>query len=118
MNVASKLQQHLGEVGISSITRQELAHLVNTSASKVTDDIAIERFLKAFRPLDYGIREAIIAGELSSKLTRSSYGNNCGVYDMQQAATAIAQGLTLLTVEEGNYTGISNLRISNWLLND
>ena len=57
---------------------------------------------------------AVIAGDLLALLERR--GQPIGLADVLIAATAVANGLTIVTANTRHYSRIPNLKVENWLV--
>ena len=80
---------------ICSIVRGELFYGAYKSQRQVNSLQVIENFLAGYPNLDFDIVAARIQGEIRADLERK--GTPIGPYDMQIAAIALANNLTLVT---------------------
>ncbi|MGZ5440093.1 MAG: PIN domain-containing protein, partial [Candidatus Aminicenantales bacterium] len=62
---------------------------------------------------DVGLDEALLAGELLAGLSLT--GQNIDVEDVLIAATALTQGLTVVTNNVRHFERIPGLRVEDWL---
>ena len=112
--VLSALQKtDIGEVCISSITLAELEYGVAKSNHKEQNQIAIAKFLAPIEILDFNEQAAQIFGTVRAILEKK--GKVIGPFDLQIAAHALAENLTLITNNEKEFSRVPNLKIKNWL---
>ena len=69
-------------------------------------------FFKQFQSLPFNDEAALIFGEIRADL--ASKGTPIGGYDMQIAAIALANDLTLITHNTKEFSRINNLKIEDW----
>ena len=112
--VLSALQKtDIGEVCISSITLAELEYGVAKSNHKEQNQIALAKFLAPIEILDFNEQAAQIFGTVRAILEKK--GKVIGPFDLQIAAHALAENLTLITNNEKEFSRVPNLKIKNWL---
>ena len=71
-----------------------------------------KNFLAAFHSLPFDDHAALIFGQIRAKLQRQ--GQPIGPYDLQIAAIALANDLTLVTHNTDEFSRIDGLRLSDW----
>lgn len=69
-------------------------------------------FLNQFKSLPFDDNAALRFGEIRAEL--ASKGTPIGPYDLQIAAIALANNLTLVTHNTKEFNRISNLKIEGW----
>lgn len=111
--VLETLKQHKPEeISISAITAFELMYGAYKSAMVDRNLEALDLFLNPFSIIDYSLADAIISGEIRSKLER--HGKDIGPYDLLIAAQAINNDLTLVTNNVKEFSRVENLKHENW----
>ncbi|GAB4058462.1 type II toxin-antitoxin system toxin VapC [Uliginosibacterium sediminicola] len=100
------------DIAISSIVAGELYYGTAKSGSK-KNFFALEAFLNEFEILPFERIEAIRTGELRAFLAQK--GSPIGPYDVQIAAHALTQELTLVTNNEREFRRVPGLKIENWI---
>ncbi len=103
----------IGQIGISSITVSELHYGVSKSKSKKENLKRLDEFLTPFQILPYDENASKIYGEIRSHLERE--GNIIGPLDLQIAAHALSQKLTLVTNNEKEFERVPSLKVENWV---
>jgi len=69
-------------------------------------------FLAAFHSLPFDDKSALFFGKIRADLQRQ--GQPIGPYDLQIAAIAMANDLTLVTHNTREYSRIDGLRLADW----
>ncbi len=72
----------------------------------------LKEFLSSVAVLDFGAAEAQQAVGLSAYL--QSAGESLALLDLQQASTALAHQLTLVTDRVATFTSVPNLDVERW----
>jgi tRNA(fMet)-specific endonuclease VapC len=100
------------EVGISVVTLAELRYGADCSAQADANHQAIDDFTSgvAVLGLDPGVARTF--GEIKAQLRRQ--GNLIEDFDLLLAATALANGLTLITNNVAHFGRISGLSLESW----
>lgn len=112
--VLSALQKtDIGEVCISSITLAELEYGVAKSSHIEKNQMALAKFLAPIDILDFNDQAARVFGTVRATLEKK--GKVIGPFDLQIAAHALAENLTLITNNEKEFSRVPNLKIKNWL---
>jgi len=70
------------------------------------------QFFSQFTSLPFDDKSALMAGEIRAKL--ASTGKIIGAYDIQIAAIALANELTLVTHNTREFSRIRDLRLADW----
>jgi tRNA(fMet)-specific endonuclease VapC len=97
---------------LSAVVKAELYYGGCKSQRRHATLKTLEDFFARFISLPFDDRAAAVFGEIRAKL--SGKGTPIGPYDMQIAATAIANDLTLVTHNVKEFTRIDRLRIEDW----
>lgn len=103
----------VGQVCISAITLAELEYGVAKSQHKEKNQIALAKFLVPIEILDFNDCAARMFGEIRADL--EVRGKVIGPFDLQIAAHALAENLTLITNNQKEFSRVSDLKIKNWL---
>jgi tRNA(fMet)-specific endonuclease VapC len=97
---------------ICSIVRAELFYGAYKSQRQISSLQVIENFLAGYPNLDFDIGAARMHGEIRADLERK--GTPIGPYDMQIAAIALANNITLVTHNTAEFSRIPNLALVDW----
>lgn len=101
------------ELYIASITLAEIEFgLANNPRNAIKTMPVIMRLLEATEMIDFGYREAIVAGHIRYDLKIS--GLMIGKYDILIAATALVHDLILVTSNVDEFSRIKGLKYENW----
>ncbi len=106
-------KKSIGEICISSITLAELEYGVEKSSQKVNNQLALARFLAPIEILDFNDFAAKEFGIIRAYL--ENIGKTIGPFDLQIAAHALAENLTLITNNVKEFSRVPNLKIENWV---
>lgn len=71
-----------------------------------------QEFLKQFISLPFGDETAILFGKIRAQLARA--GTPIGAYDLQIAAIALVNDLTLVTHNTREFERVEGLQIEDW----
>jgi tRNA(fMet)-specific endonuclease VapC len=74
---------------------------------------ALEKFLRPMTILDFTPEDAKQAARIRADLKQK--GTPIGAYDLQIAATALANGLTVVTNNTDEFQRVVGLRLENWV---
>lgn len=105
-------QEHIGQIGVSSITAAELAYGVEKSGSE-KNRLALEKFLAPLEILAFDADAFRHYGRLRADLERR--GQPIGAMDMLIAAHALALGCTLVSNNTREYERVLGLYLENWV---
>ena len=97
---------------IGAVVLAELFYGAYKSQRRAASLLAIETFLAGYPDLDFDSTAAQIQGEIRAELERQ--GKPIGAYDLQIAAIAIANQLTLVTHNTREFSRVPNLLIEDW----
>ncbi|MEK7668293.1 MAG: type II toxin-antitoxin system VapC family toxin [Gemmatimonadota bacterium] len=108
------LLESLGEesVAVAAITASELlhgCHRVSDPGVRARRAAFVDALLDAIRVLPFGLPEARRHAELWAGLART--GSAIGPHDMLIAATALAQGHALVTMNQREFSRVPGLRL-------
>jgi len=111
--VFSKVMLHFGNLHISAITAGELltwGNRANAAKSRLADT---RDFLSAVatQNIDLAIAERFAL----LRAAQLDHGRTIGPFDLLKAAVALELGLTLVTHNTRDYSGIAGLQIEDWL---
>ncbi|HPY40997.1 MAG TPA: type II toxin-antitoxin system VapC family toxin [Thiolinea sp.] len=101
------------QVFISAISVFELYFGVEKSQAPKRNLAALEQFLRPMTVLDFTPKDAKQAAKIRADLQRK--GTPIGAYDIQIAATALAQGLTVVTNNTSEFERVVGLKLENWV---
>lgn len=100
------------DITVCSIVKAELFYGAIKSA-RPTQNLAVQQqFLDQFVSLPFDDSSTIIFGTIRSRL--EILGTPIGPYDLQIAAIALSQNLTLITHNTREFKRIDNLKIEDW----
>ena len=112
-DLLQKLAQHSpSDVCISSITAAELQYGVQKSSQPVQNQQALDRFLIPLAIIDFGHRAARAYGRIRADLERS--GMSIGALDTLIASHAMAENLTLVTNNVGEFSRVPGISLVDW----
>jgi tRNA(fMet)-specific endonuclease VapC len=101
-----------GAMAICAVVRAELYYGAMKSQSP-SETLAKQRlFIDRFPTLPFDDNAALIFGQIRADLYRQ--GNPIGPYDLQIAAIALANDLTLVTHNTREFSRIDELRLIDW----
>jgi len=103
------------DIAISAVTASELLHGVyRASKSRIRSqrEAFVERLLEAWPVLPFDLTSARIHSKLWAELAVK--GISIGAYDLMIAATAIANGLELITRDKRSFPKIPGLQVQLW----
>jgi tRNA(fMet)-specific endonuclease VapC len=114
-----ELKRRIDAVGaadilVCSIVKSELAFGAARSTDLARSSAVHSRFLSRFISLAFDDACATIAGEVRAHLAR--LGQPIGPYDVLIAATALANGVTLVTHNTVEFSRVPGLMIDDWEL--
>ena len=101
------------QVFISAVTVFELYYGVENSQAHKRNLAALEKFLRPMTILDFTPEDAKQAARIRADLKQK--GTPIGAYDLQIAATALANGLTVVTNNTDEFKRVIELKLENWV---
>lgn len=102
---------HVGEACVSSITFGELRVGVERSSARASDEAALSALLGDLVVAPFDVEAAVSYGILRAAVP----GRQRNALDRLIAAHAISLGATLVTDNEGDFSGYAGLRLENWV---
>ena len=103
------------ELAISAVTASELLHGVyraSKKSQKAVREALIERLLEVWPVLPFDLTAARIHARIWTEL--AAKGVAIGAHDLVIAATALANGLALITRDKRSFPKIPGLRVLHW----
>lgn len=114
ISVKKRFQQYeLGEILISSISVAELSYGAAKSSYPEKNQQALLQFLAPLELLDFDYAAALQYGHIRAKLEQ--LGTPISGMDMQIAAQALGQNITLITNNTKEFQRIDGLNLENWI---
>jgi tRNA(fMet)-specific endonuclease VapC len=102
-------------VSVAAITASELLHGVHragTAVQRSRREHFVETALSLFPVLPFDLAAARVHAAIWADL--ASRGEPIGAHDLQIAATALAAGLALLTVNQRHFDRVAGLEVELW----
>ncbi len=100
------------EMVVCSVVKAELFYGAMKSNNPTRTLERQQQFLAQFVSLPFGDEAAIVFGEVRASL--ASAGTPIGPYDLQIAAIALANDLTLVTHNTREFSRVNGLRLEDW----
>lgn len=111
--VVAELHRHRPQdIAVCSVVKAELFYGAMKSQHPERTLEKQQRFLQAFQSLPFSDDAALLFGQLRAHLHRQ--GSPIGPYDLQIAAIALANDLTLVTHNSREFGRIDGLRLQDW----
>ena len=99
-------------VFVCSVVKAELYFGVMNSQHPRENREKLEAFLEQLGSLPFDDAAAVHYGNIRAKLSRA--GKLIGPHDLQIAAIALSQGLTLVTHNTGEFSRVEGLVVEDW----
>ena len=99
------------EITVCSVVKAELFYGSKKSKNPTLNLAKQMKFLNQFQSLPFDDEAALIFGEIRAELAKR--GTPIGPYDLQIAAIALANNLTLITHNTREFSRIGNLKIED-----
>ena len=113
--VLARFQQvQLKQLHISTITVFELYFGIEKNNSQPRNLAALENFIAPLTLVDFSVEAAKKAAKIRSALQKQ--GTPIGAYDVQIAAIAVAENMTLLTNNVREFERVKGLKLENWVI--
>lgn len=113
--VLARFQQiQLKQLHISTITVFELYFGIEKNNSQQRNLAALENFIAPLTIVDFSVEAAKKAAKIRSTLQKQ--GTPIGAYDVQIAAIAVAENMTLLTNNVREFERVKGLKLENWVI--
>ena len=100
------------EIAVCSVVKAELFYGAARSAAMGRTLAAQHEFLGRFMSIDFDDRAAEVAGRIRGELAER--GEPIGPHDLQIAAIALVNGLTLVTRNVREFGRVHGLTVENW----
>jgi tRNA(fMet)-specific endonuclease VapC len=103
------------DIAISAVTAAELLHGVHRASKgriRARREAFVERLLEAWPVLPFDLIAARIHAKLWAEL--AAKGVSIGAYDLMIGATAVANGLHLITRDKRSFPKIPGLQVLLW----
>lgn len=100
------------QICVCSIVKAEMYYGAMKSQNPQKSLNKQKEFLEQFQSLPFDDKAALIFGEIRADLVKK--GTPIGGYDLQIAAIALANDLTLITHNTSEFSRIANLKIEDW----
>lgn len=114
IQVLQALQKHdVGDLCISAITVAELEYGIEKSGNPGRNRLALAEFIAPFEILNFDDKAAREYGIIRVSLEKQ--GRVIGPFDMQIAAHAKANNLTVVTNNVKEFERVSGLLVENWI---
>jgi tRNA(fMet)-specific endonuclease VapC len=105
--------KHAGQMAISAVTMAELMHGAEKSQKRDSTLAVVEDFCSRLEILPYGPKAAQHYGSIRAAVERG--GTPIGVNDLQIAAHARSEGLTLVSNNIREFERVPALQLANWI---
>ena len=105
----------VGDIGISVITYMELHFGVEKSSRVEQNRLALQAFISPLEILPLTPAVAPTYGVIRATLERK--GKPIGPLDLQIAAHALSENLTLVTNNKSEFARVPELKVENWVRN-
>lgn len=100
------------EIAVCSIVKAEMFYGSMKSQNPQKSLAVQQKFFNQFQSLPFDDEAALIFGEIRADLAKK--GTPIGAYDLQIAAIALGNDLTLVTHNTKEFGRINNLKIEDW----
>ncbi|MCX8092452.1 MAG: type II toxin-antitoxin system VapC family toxin [Verrucomicrobiae bacterium] len=100
------------DCAVSMVTVYELLCGVEKAQDPIRERQKVERFVSAIIELPFDRVSANAAAKIRADLERQ--GQSIGPYDLLIAGQALANGLTLVTTNVGEFQRIKELKLESW----
>lgn len=110
---AERFKQHIGAMGLSTITLHELYHGAEKSARPAFQRQLTDQLVSGLEVLEFDAEAAEHSGEIHATLAKA--GQIIGAYDMLIAGHARSRGLTIVTNNMREFSRVDGLRCEDWL---
>ncbi|WP_346291250.1 type II toxin-antitoxin system tRNA(fMet)-specific endonuclease VapC [Sphaerothrix gracilis] len=100
------------EIAVCSVVKAELFYGAFRSNNPKRTLERQQAFLSCFVSLSFQDEAALLAGEIRAKL--ASAGTPIGFYDLQIAAIAVVNNLTLVTHNTREFERVDGLQLEDW----
>lgn len=116
-SVIRRIQQvRTQDIALCSIVVAELYEGAYRSTRQTENLTKVANFVQLFASIPFDTPAAIIAGQEGARL--AAQGTPIGPHDLQIAAIALANDLTLVTHNTREFSRVTGLRIEDWERNN
>jgi tRNA(fMet)-specific endonuclease VapC len=113
LNLRQKLEiVTISDMVVCSVVKAELFYGSMKSANPERNSTLQREFLDQFASLPFDDLAAQAFGNIRAEL--EARGTPIGAYDLQIAAIALANGLTLITHNTGEFNRVESLQLEDW----
>jgi tRNA(fMet)-specific endonuclease VapC len=111
--LVTRMREHRpDEIALCSVVKAELLYGAQRS-SRIAENLRVlDRFFEPFYSLPFDDNCVQTFGRIRTELERT--GTPIGPYDLLIAATAVANGRTLVTANTREFSHVAGLTIENW----
>jgi tRNA(fMet)-specific endonuclease VapC len=113
IEVMGVFNENAGRMAMSAITLSELYHGAEKSAKVAQNLAVVEEFASLLEVLPYSAKASQHYGAIRAALDRM--GRPIGVNDLHIAAHARSEGLTLVSINLGEFERVPGLLTENWV---
>ena len=115
LNLKQRMENTLiSDIAVCSVVKSELFYGSMKSANPERNHALQQEFLEQFISLPFDDESAHIFGTIRAQLEKQ--GTPIGAYDLQIAAIAISNDLTLVTHNTREFSRIPELKLQDWEL--
>ena len=100
------------EIRLCTIVAGELYHGACRTPRRVSNLTQLQQFFNQFEVLPFDLNAAAAFGDI--RATLESVGMRIGPYDLQIAAVALANDLTLVTHNVAEFSRVPSLKLQDW----
>jgi tRNA(fMet)-specific endonuclease VapC len=100
------------DIAVCSVVKSELFYGAMRSNNPTKTLERQQEFLERFVSLPFGDESALLFGQIRARL--ASAGTPIGAYDLQIAAIALANNLTLVTHNTREFERVDGLQLEDW----
>ena len=116
IEVLNRFKQEISDgLCISAITLAELKHGIEKSVKPERNELALAQLLAALTVIPFDDLAAVEYGKIGAYLQKQ--GTPIGTMDMLIAASALSEGMTLVTNNTREFERIPELSLENWVEN-
>ena len=116
IEVLNRFKQEISDaLCISAITLAELKHGIEKSVKPERNELALAQLLAALTVIQFDDLAAVEYGKICAYLQK--HGTPIGTMDMLIAASALSEGMTLVTNNTREFERIPELSLENWVEN-
>jgi tRNA(fMet)-specific endonuclease VapC len=110
--LTKRLAREGPDIALCSVVVSEILYGVLRSRDPAAESARSERFLQRLVSLPFDAAAAVHAARIRAHLQQA--GTPIGPYDVQIAAIALANGLTVVTHNTGEFRRVPGLAVEDW----